>query len=290
MRLSLGTAQFGLDYGIANEKGKIQFKECKKILEAAAIAGVDTIDTAINYGNSEECIGRIGVKKYKVVTKIPKIPSNVKKIGKWVDEQIFSSLDRLKQKNIYGVLLHNPMQLLDNCGNNLYDALENLKKENIVNKIGISIYSPSELDALTQKFNFDIVQSPLNVIDNRIDKSGWLNILNTNGIEIHIRSAFLQGVLLMKKNDLPVFFKKNWPEIFDKWYEWHKENDTKPIETCLSFLLSKSKIDKLIIGVDSFSQFEEILNTYKTLSIKDFPIIESKDEILINPSKWYNDS
>ena len=288
MRLSLGTAQFGLNYGIANNIGKINHEESVQIIKTASSAGIDYIDTAINYGDSEECIGNIGIQDFKITTKIPKIPSRIKNINKWVDAQISDSLKRLKQNDVYGIMLHEPLQLLDDNGKDLYDALLSLKKDKIVKKIGISVYSPNELNSIFRKFHFDIIQSPFNLIDNRLEKTGWLSKLSSEGVEIHTRSVFLQGVLLMSRENLPKFFMENWPNLFEKWLSWNENRNIRPIETCLAHVLSKPNIDRIVVGVDSLIQFKEILNLYNSVNLKDWPNIESEDEYLINPSNWYN--
>ena len=98
MKIALGTAQFGSNYGIANKSGKINYKEAKKILKLAKKNKINTIDTAINYLDSEKILGKIGVRKFNIVTKLPAIPKKNKNIEKWIRSKIHKSLKRLKIK------------------------------------------------------------------------------------------------------------------------------------------------------------------------------------------------
>src|SRR3989338_1375415 len=196
MRLAIGTAQFGLHYGIANQGGQVTRSAAKAMLQLAAENGIDTLDTAIAYGESETCLGEVGTQGFKLVTKLPAVPDDCADVSGWVQEQVAASLARLGVNVVYGLLLHRPEQLLRSEGKALYHTLQNLKETGQVQKVGISIYAPSELEVLTKQYCFDLVQAPFNLVDCRLHTSGWLKRLKDEGVEIHTRSAFLQGLLL----------------------------------------------------------------------------------------------
>jgi aryl-alcohol dehydrogenase-like predicted oxidoreductase len=182
--------QFGLPYGIANQLGQVSRNEAKAMLKIASAIGIDTLDTAITYGESEACLGTVGIGDFKVVTKLPAIPYGCLDIGGWVKQQVEASLSRLRVRNVYGLLLHRSEDLLGSNGRALYQALESLKDKGLVNKIGISIYSPDQLELLTTNIRFDLVQTPFNLLDRRLLSSGWMQKLKDRGFEIHTRSAF----------------------------------------------------------------------------------------------------
>jgi len=276
-KLALGTVQFGQPYGLSNKK--INIEQAARIIKLAADNGFDTIDTAIAYG-SEQVLGLIGVNQWNVITKLPAI-SEGSIISKWVESSINQSLERLNIDRLEGVLLHCPEQLTPYCGESLYAALQNLKDNNKVKKIGISIYSPDELDELIPKYQFDIVQAPLNVFDRSLITSGWLDRLYEMNIEVHARSVFLQGLLLNKRPE-----KFNcWGELFTCWENWLSKNDVSAIEACLSFALLNKKIHRVIVGVDSIDHLQEIISASKTvINIPDE--LSSNDPKLINPSRW----
>ena len=285
MKLAIGTAQFGSNYGIANRIGKIEESEQKKILDFCMSQGISMLDTAIAYGDSEQCLGRYGVKNFEVITKI-KINNSVEDIKSFIEKSIEKSLDNLKLSSINGLLLHNSNYLNHPKAEIIFRSLENLKNLGVIDKIGISIYSPNELETLLQKFNFDMVQAPLNILDKRMEKTGWLRKLNQRGIETHIRSIFLQGLLLLSKNEIPKKFYK-WKNIFDQWHTYLKNNpDLNPLKICLAYVKQINHIDKIIIGIDSVNQLKEIIDFYNQNNEMILPKLECNDESLLNPSKW----
>jgi hypothetical protein len=285
VKLAIGTAQLGSAYGVANTSGILPEKEMKKIFDRAILEGIDTIDTARSYGESEIILGNSCVDNFKVITKLPTIPDNCLNIEKWVDNYIERSLISLKLKKIYGILLHNPNQLLSDSGKVLFRALESYKKNGVISKIGISIYSPSQLDLILPKFSIDIVQAPFNIVDRRILNSGWLEKLFKKNIETHIRSIFLQGLLLMQYEKIPNQFS-NWNRVWLKWKNWLLDNEISPVHACISFVDSFQEVDKIIVGFDSFAHFDQIIVASKKLPINNIINIELEDELLINPSNW----
>ncbi len=285
MRLALGTVQFGLPYGVANKSGQVSRAEAKLMVRLASENGIDTIDTAIAYGESEKCLGQIGVENFKVVTKLPAIPYKCLNVSAWIHEQVSSSILRLGVTQIYGLLLHKSEDLLGPNGRELYRALDSLKEKGLVKKIGLSIYSPNELELLNKVFIFDLIQAPFNLIDQRLLHSGWMKKLKDSGIEIHTRSTFLQGLLLMTEIEISPKFSP-WNGILKKWHNWLDENNISALQASLAFSLSFSEIDRVVVGADSLSQLQQIFDVIKLPLIFDFPSIDCDDDCLINPSRW----
>jgi aryl-alcohol dehydrogenase-like predicted oxidoreductase len=286
MRLALGTVQFGLDYGIANATGQVSYDEIKNILNLAIYHNIDMLDTAIGYGDSEKLLGNAGVDDWSIVTKLPEIDSNCLNIASWVDSQINKSLLNLNIASLYGILLHRPTQLLSDNGDTLWSALKKIKKSGLIKKIGFSIYSPDELDNLWDAgFVPDIVQAPYNVFDRRLKDSGWLKKLKANKIEVHTRSVFLQGLLLMPSAKRPKYFGK-WNKLFNEWDLWLKTANISGLEAALNFSLSEDLIDKIIVGVDNNTQLSEVVSASKKCTLDVPKTLNTKDEMLINPSLW----
>ncbi len=285
-KLALGTAQFGLEYGIANQTGKTQTTEIKKILELAKEEGFDLIDTAIAYGDSEKRIGDTGIKDFKFVSKLPEIPKDCENINAWVEDKVQSSLTHLGTKSLYGLLVHRSENFLDDSNKKLINALNMMKLNGLVKKIGISIYDPSECEKALSLSRIDIVQAPLNLIDRRLETSGWLSKLHSEEIEIHTRSVFLQGLLLMPRNKIPKKFNK-WSKYWDRWFLELKKNRLSAAEACLLYPLSLPEIDRVIVGVDNVSQLNEVITNSKSQKSKiDWSFMISNDQNLINPSNW----
>ena len=284
-RLSLGTVQFGLPYGVANQVGQVARAEAKAMLNLAAEHRVDTIDTAIAYGESEACLGEAGTARFRVVSKLPSLPEGCTAIDRWVQEQLAISLARLGAGSVYGLLLHRPEQLLEDVGAELYRALRRLQQAGLVQKIGISIYDPGQLDALIPRYYFDLVQAPLNLVDRRLHTSGWLQRLKEGGVEVHTRSAFLQGLLLMPRSAIPQRFAP-WTELWGRWHAWLGTHDLSAVQACLAYPLSLPEIDRVVVGADSVVQLSEILLAELNDSRDDFPDLQCDAQDLINPARW----
>lgn len=285
MKLALGTAQFGLPYGVANRGGQVSREEARQILTLAGVNGIDTLDTAVAYGDSEACLGAVGTQGFKIVTKLPDFPDQVSDIYAWVGDEMHASLHRMGVDSVYGLLLHHPQKLIGPRGQSLARALDRLKAQGVVQKVGVSIYSPQELDALTQVFNIDIVQAPLNLMDQRLVTSGWLQRLHDRGVEVHTRSAFLQGLLLMQRETIPAKFGP-WFQLFDRWHAWLRERCVTATEASLAFVASQHLIDRVVVGVESCSQLEELLRAASKEPPLQLPDLRCEDERLINPSNW----
>lgn len=284
-RLALGTVQFGLPYGIANKTGQVGPIEVKAILAAAREAGLDTLDTAIGYGESEAVLGEAGVGDWSVVTKLPGLPSEAPET--WVRREVEESLDRLKVGRLHALMLHRPSDLLGPGGRDLYQSLVALRDESIVSKIGYSIYGPSELDGLFETYPADIVQAPFNAFDRRLVTSGWLQRLTDRGVEIHTRSAFLQGLLLLDAASRPTKFSR-WAGQFDRWDQWCKANGGDRLGAALSAVLQQSEIDRVVVGIDSLAQLQQILLTSGQLSVPPPAAFAVDDDNLLNPARWNN--
>lgn len=284
-RLALGTVQFGLNYGIANPHGQVSFDETEVILDHARKSGIHTLDTAIAYGNSEQRLGVIGIQDWRVVSKLPAIPEGCRAIDHWVMNAVQGSLERLRIKRLYGLLLHRPQQLMEQDGDQIYCALQKLKDDHLVQKVGVSVYAPEELDALCSRYVFDLVQAPFNLIDQRLVNIGWLSRSSCLGMELHVRSVFLQGLLLMDPNDRPRQFDR-WSPTWSKYQAWLGQTGLTPVQACIRFAGSFDEIHRIVVGVDSLYQLKEILQAAAG-SLPEVPQeLQSFDPDLINPSHW----
>lgn len=284
-RLALGTVQFGFPYGITNKTGQVSRDEVTTILDYAWAMGLHTLDTAIDYGESEQRLGDVGVAQWQVISKLPSIPESCKDVVSWTQKLVLGSLERLKLPKLGGLLLHRPKQLLSPMGQTLYQALVALKDQGKIGKIGISIYDPDELDSLWPYYKFDLVQAPFNVIDRRLATSGWLIKLHQTGTEVHVRSVFLQGLLLMKAANRLTTFNR-WQPLWQQWHRWLDEQHLTPLQACLGFALSQPEIDRVVVGVDCLKQLQEILVNAEALIRMPPKTLMSEDLDLINPTHW----
>jgi aryl-alcohol dehydrogenase-like predicted oxidoreductase len=284
-RLAIGTVQFGLPYGVSNTNGQVPLEEARSIVARAKAAGIDTLDTAVNYGESEARLGEIGVTGWRVISKLPGLPADRSDIARWADDLVAGSLQRLGVDHLHGLLLHRPAELLGSHGAELYASLMRLRDSGLVRRIGASIYDPKELDLLVPRFALDIVQGPFNIVDRRIIESGWLSRLADLGTEFHARSVFLQGLLLMKSGDRPKRFDE-WESLWSSLDLWRRETGVTPIESCLRFVLASPAVARAVVGVQSRAELEQILAAAGGSALTAPGWLASSDVRLINPSQW----
>ena len=277
-KLALGTAQFGLDYGVTNSEGKVQVEEVELILECAKENSINTLDTAASYGNSEEVLGSIGISDFQIITKTIPLKNGVDEVIKHFKQ----SLTFLNKSSVNGLLIHNINEIEHKNFNTLFKELTELKRQGLVNKIGFSTYTPEQVDFLLKNFDFDLIQVPFNIFDNRLIQGGQLQALNNKGVEVHARSVFLQGVLL-DFNNLSNYFSP-WKKEFSIYQETVKDNGLSLLECALNFVLNIREIDKVLVGVNSERQLKEIVQAVKRRSnLSAYPI---NDINLLNPSLW----
>ena len=285
-RLAIGSAQFGLCYGVANRSGQTSVAEVEEILQIALDHGIETIDTAVAYGDSERVLGMVGVNPFKIVTKLPPCDVGPAAVANWVYKLVEQSLKRLKIGSLYGLLLHRSQDLTSRSGKDLADVLMELRSVGLVKSIGVSIYNPSELEAATKMLPLDIVQAPSNLVDRRLERSGWLSRLKAKNVEVHTRSAFLQGLLLMPRNAIPSRFDR-WAWLWDLWHQRLKELNISPVSACLSYSLSLSCAERVIVGVESVAQLRELIECASLEpSHGDWVFMNHEDIDLVEPSRW----
>ncbi len=289
-RISLGTAQLGMPgYGIASSGDG--YIDAKALLDQCMESGVTDIDTAQMYGYSEEVLGNTGMLGdsyvFNITTKIATPTTLPYDIGYWIERAVCHSASLLVRrmsgrKFIYGLLLHDPTLLLSDRGVETYEALVRVKRLGLVEKIGVSVYSPSDLDDLSA-FHFDLVQAPLNILDRRLVASGWLSRLHESGTEVHVRSAFLQGLLLMEHR--PVYFQA-WEPLLKRYDDWIEVSGLTRVEACLRFALAHPEVSRVVVGVDSVEQLREALRAERGRGVYPPGDLQSYDDRLLNPSNW----
>ena len=291
-RIALGTVQFGLNYGISNREGITPEAKVGEMLKYAWEKGVHVLDTAASYGNSEDVIGRNITQdtSFRILTKTPIFEE--KRIDKRHAEKLintfYKSLERMKQSTLYGLFVHHGVDLLKDGGQHLWDAMEDLKREGLVKKIGASAYSPMEINELLNKYHLDLAQLPLNVFDQRILFGGYLQHFKKHNIEIHGRSVFLQGLLLMPIKEIPEYFNPFKP-LLKRYHSSLREKGISMLNAAMGFVYGITNIDHILVGINNCQQLKEIIETVNNLHSLDqidFSEYSITNESLINPSLW----
>lgn len=274
-KLALGTVQFGLDYGISNSSGRTQTGEVAQILAFAKQKGLSTIDTAYAYGESEQVLGEQDLNDWNIISKYPP-PGNLP-----IKESFAESLSRLKVDKLYGYLAHNATILLDNP--KLWKNLQELKAEGKIKKIGYSLYTPQELEILLRMDMIpDMIQIPYNILDTRFESK--FEYLKSIDVEIHTRSAFLQGLFFMKPETLPEFF--NPVKSFLHQLEAAFPETATRAAALLQYPLRNKYIDKVVIGVNNIAQLEANIKALNEEYSITEPNGKPMPSNILNPSQW----
>ena len=273
-RIVLGTVQFGLQYGV-NSAGRPNEEIAKCILEEAEKGGIYTLDTSSAYGNSEEILGRClcKEKRFRIVSKYPKgeIP---------VGEMFNGSLKRLNVSQLYGYLLHHFEVYKNN--QTIWDDFVALKESGKVKKIGFSLYNPEELELVLKNGSpFDLIQVPFNIFDRKFQP--YMREVHEKGVEIHVRSTFLQGLFFKDRNSLPEKLLPMKKYLF-QLDDFSKENGMSISEIALNYNLQNPYIDGVLIGVDNVAQLQANLTSIKSTPISIEINVTEKD--LLNPVNW----
>ena len=212
-RLGLGTVQFGLEYGVSNRAGHPGEREVANILARAIEMGIGYIDTAPAYGDAEAMVGRYLPDGHglRIVTKTPPITDTTidARHGRLVLDSLATSLDRMRVDNVHGFLVHHAADLAKSGWQHVVEAIAEARARGWAGRIGASIYNSDQLALVETRFAPQLVQLPLNVLDRRPIVSGVLARLKAGGVEIHARSVFLQGLLLMKPSEFAGFLSPN---------------------------------------------------------------------------------
>ncbi len=277
-RIGLGSAQFGMHYGFTNAKGKTPINEVQQILITAVENGIQTIDTAYAYGDSEVVLGNYDLSKFRVISKFSG-KQQIDRLSLCLDQ----SAKRLKVSSLYAYISHGAELLLKNPM--IWEQCLELKEEKRIQKTGYSVYTTEELDKLLSK-NYlpDLIQVPYSMVDRRFEP--YFEQLKQNGAEIHVRSCFLQGLLFSPPNQLPDFFKP----IFSFLQEFREEFNSSDEQAAalIQFCLRNPSVDIVIIGINDSSQLKRNLYMIKkdlNMPAKSFAAVDLPDEILL-PYKW----
>jgi spore coat polysaccharide biosynthesis protein SpsF (cytidylyltransferase family)/aryl-alcohol dehydrogenase-like predicted oxidoreductase len=276
-RLGLGTVQFGQAYGISNGRGQVPEVDVRAILARAVRAGIGLLDTAANYGVAEEVLSGMDTSEFRLVSKTTNLRHGIDRVVQRARQsaRILGRLDLL--------LVHSAGDLLGPQGDALWQALQRLKDEGVTNGIGISAYVAENPVRLAERFRPDAMQVPFSLLDQRLLRDGSLARLKELGVEVHVRSLFLQGLLFMET--LPEGLRHATPAL-----EAIKARlaavGTTPLAAALGFVLAQPEVDVAVVGVAALKQLSEILTSLTPQPDLDWAACALDDARVLTPSLW----
>jgi aryl-alcohol dehydrogenase-like predicted oxidoreductase len=283
MELALGTVQFGLLYGIGGGKRLLADHEIREILELAFRRGMKILDTAPVYGDIESRLGRLcqGL-EFQVISKIPPIPQALDNnmAAQWAVESAQVSLERLGRK-LHALLFHRDEDLFGARGDIVSQTVvEWAKTRNIL--IGASSYDVATIRSLSETHRISIAQLPGNALDQRIE--GAFAALNPKP-ELHLRSAFLQGLLLLPVEDA-IRLLPTANSALRQWHQWLGDRGMSPLQGALSVVKSFEDVATCVVGIDNIGQLKEITNAWREAQPIRARELARTDPQLIDPRLW----
>lgn len=272
-KIVLGTVQFGCQYGI-NSVGRPSNDQIADILQEAKVGGISVLDTSSAYGDAESVLGKVNAtSNFKIVSKYPKCDKTIK-------DTFEKSLEILKTDHLYGYLLHHFEIYKENTS--IWEEFIALQESGKTDRIGFSIYEPEELDfILKNKVKFNLLQIPYNIFDRQFEP--FFEQLKEMGVEIHVRSTFLQGLFFKDRATLPEKLLPLKQALLD--LDAYAESINLTVgEVALNYNLQNTYIDGVLMGVDNK---EQLLQNFKSVSDKKISCeFKIKDKALLKPVNW----
>ncbi len=284
--LGLGSVQFGVDYGATRSEPRPAPTEVGEILHRAAGAGIRVVDTAPSYGDAESLLGtlRPAHARFRWVTKTAG-PADA---AAPLLESVETSRARLGTRSLYGVLDHFPEALAGSAGERRIQQLEALRARGWAQKVGVSVYRAEQIEAVAGGSFPDLVQVPLNALDQRLLEDGTLANLARRGVEVHARSVFLQGLLLVEPERIPEPLAGLRAPVA-RFRRVARERGLEPAEAALGFALGLDTVDVVLCGVQRLAELDALLAAAARAAAVEprwFAGVGCADAELLDPSQW----
>lgn len=288
-KICIGTPQFSGLYGLTNKnKKKFKLKDIKNFFKLLKKNQINFIDTALAYEKAEKNIilSKADLSDFNITTKIPR-PYKLSNYEEIIIKKISQSQKNYKIKKFYSVLLHDCKNLQKNEIKKILNVFNLLKKKNLTKNVGFSIYDQKEYKKIIKFFNPDILQVPANIFDRTFLTKKFLSEIEKKKIKLHVRSIFLQGILLSKMKFIDQKFTK-WKKIFYDLEIFCRYNNISKIDLATNFILNYPSIEKIVVGFNNKNEFLQFLKI-KKVDIKIPNFINKKEKSinkLIKPYNW----
>ncbi len=282
----MGTATFGTKYGVNNFQGEQSTNDSLAILQRAWDVGVVELDTAPEYATAEDIIGNFhqSAQRFGVYSKILNLPGQ--SFESW-ENSISKSMKSLRVPVLEGAYFHRPENLLDMNKNRVKEFMGTVLESGRVKKFGVSVYSINEIEKLLESFpEITLFQIPENILDRRMLNSTLLTDMAGIGHEIHVRSIFLQGLLLMDPNDVPKTLSGSAPRL-NELTKFAEKKELTLVETCLSYLKLLKFASGYLVGISNANQLSEIMNA-KLVEFQENELPTILESQFLDPRTWKN--
>ncbi|MDI7775930.1 aldo/keto reductase [Asticcacaulis sp. EMRT-3] len=285
--LGLGSAQFGGDYGISNTRGRVGEDEVRQILQYAANCKVLNIDASHYDGDVERILGRNWPFPSPFRPQIRTL--RLEKGLDWLESRLRRSIDHMGLVRAHAALVDHAEDLTGDQGNALWARLEKLKAEGLISKIGISASHADQPLLLAKRFKPDIMQVPASILDQRLVRGGDIKAMSDLGVEVQIRSVFLQGLLFLPREALPNNLTAIGPHL-SRVRRIMAESGADPLHAALSYALNIEGVSTVMVGVTSAAELRAIVAASERKAPRiNWDALALTDEVALDPTQWFAD-
>ncbi len=286
-QLGLGSAQFGGDYGISNTRGKVGEDEVRQILQLAADNKILNIDASHHDGDVERILGRNWPfpSPFKPQVRTQRLDKGLD----WLESRLRRSVDHMGLARVHAALVDCAEDLTGPQGDELWARLEKLKADGLIGKIGISASHDDQPLLLAKRFKPDIVQVPASILDQRLVRSGTIKALADLGIEVQVRSVFLQGLLFLPRESLPANLIPIGPHL-SRVRRIMAEGGADPLHAALSYALNIPGVSEVFVGVTSAAELRAIVAASERKAPRiPYDGMALTDDVALDPRLWFAD-
>jgi aryl-alcohol dehydrogenase-like predicted oxidoreductase len=281
--LALGTVQFGMAYGVAGRGERVTDQEARAILKRAFDIGIRDLDTAVAYGDIESRLSSLAAGlRFSLTSKVPARQPGLTRAhaAAWVRATMTSSRERLGP-GLRNMMFHRADDLLEPAADDLWAPAASWAREAGI-RLGVSCYDPETLRRVGERYPVRVAQVPANALDQRL-KGGVAG--GADGLEIHVRSAFLQGLLLMPPEEagrrVPAAVR-----ALGRWHDWCVQAGLPPVEAALGIVKGFPGVDRCVVGVDSVAQLDEIAAAWERAPVLTADCLAEVDPDVVDPRRW----
>lgn len=292
--LALGTAQWGLRYGIANQSGQPQLVEVRRILDSALGAGISMLDTASAYGSAERVIGQIvrpsERESIRVVTKVLPDPGvdDPHQVRRATEQQLEQSRQLLGMDRLDTVLLHRE-SLRNHARGEAWQVLREWAARGRIRSVGVSAETPDAAERALEDPEVRVLQVAASIVDRRMVDRGVFQRARLTGVEVHVRSVFLQGIAFLPPDGVPQRLRSLSGSL-RTINDFALRQGVPPQVVWLSYVFGLSA-RHLVVGIERNAQLHQVLGwssdllSWSRVAALAAALPDLRDDVL-DPARW----